>query len=187
MRSVILIVMCLGIGLAACESRAQEVRISLTQPDEFAARDFAVVRMTGAAVPGLLDIVGFDRARRAFVFTDVSGRRVGVPLSDIAAIEFRQRLAQQSPQAQEPPWRVETTQGTPRTLAIPSAQLRLGGGILTVQGLPARNAALGERWEAQSLRYDPRTSVFTLSVVPVTYRLLRLGGGGSSGMMKGLP
>jgi hypothetical protein len=142
---------------------------------------------SGEPLPGLRTIQSFDAITNTLTFVDVQGRTVQLPLSRISAVDFRQEMVRPSMMAQEPAWEITAQYGTLQTLQIPAPFFRLADGKISVD-VHATSALADPNFvvEARRLTFDSRNNLILLTVQPVSYKKHMLGGGGASGLTKGL-
>jgi hypothetical protein len=164
----------------------KQVRINLTEPDGFVTRFMIVNGASGEPVPGLRTIQSFEASTNTFI--DVQGRTVQLPLSRISAVDFRQEMVRQSMMAQEPAWDIAAQYGTVQTLQIPPSVFHIADGMILVD-VHATSQLAGPNLvvEARRLTFDSRHNLILLTIQPVSYKKNMLGGGGgASGLTKGL-
>lgn len=192
-RSQFLFVALIGSIIMASRLAAQnnvamkQLHINLTEADGFVARYMTVTRSTGEPTPGLRTIESFDGSTDTFTFVEAAGGTVQMPISQIAAIDFKQELARQSMMAQEPAWNITVQHGVLQTIEIRPEDLHISDGMLTVgvaDTSPFANST--DVVEATHLSFDRQKNVIVLSVQPVSYQKSIVGGGGASGLRKGL-
>jgi hypothetical protein len=166
----------------------KQVRINLTEPDGFVTRFMIVNGASGEPIPGFRTIQSFDASTNTLTFIDVQGRMVQLPLSRISAVDFRQEMVRQSMMAQEPAWDITAQYGTVRTLQIPPSVFHIADGMILVD-VHATSELAGPNLvvEARRLTFDSRDNLILLTIQPVSYKKNMLGGGGgASGLTKGL-
>ena len=165
----------------------EPLRVNLTHQDEFAIRTMKVFNRAGEKIRGLVAIQEFRPGNREFVFQDFMGEERVVPAQEIEKITFSQEVEQQSMAAQEPPWKIEVSPGDKQTITIPANDLLIKDSSLVLGADPDLPTSEGEVLEALQIIPDAAGESFQIDLQAVRYERKYFGGGGPSGMTKGLP
>ena len=206
MKLTSMLIVCLAsllAGGAALPAEAQDVRLNVTKPDQYAMRRIVVVKKSGDQITSLVRIQSYDPATASFVMQNVTGEAVIVPASQIKEMVFEQSVMRQSPMAQEAWFAVYESLGPALRYKLPQGSLRVEDGNLVlpastpstpipappVPPLPAMpgsgNITTSNKvTEARKLTYDASRKSFLLEVQNVTYTKETSGSSGMSGVRK---
>ena len=169
---------------AVAVADAADATVILAGADDLVLRTFKVTKAPGEVLAALRTIKTFDPGVKAFVFEDVAGRAMTVPVAEIKEMAFVRAPRGQNPAVQAPLREVKVISKAKTTVTVPARDLAIADNVLTLPRLEA--AAPPERWEIRSMRYDPPTSAFAIEVERVEYNVTMIGGGGVPGLRKGM-
>lgn len=164
-----------------------EILLQLTLRDEYVMRSMKVIRKSGEAIPALLTVEAYDPVSKAFLFEDVAGVQKRVKASDLKQIEFVHDIVEQSPFAQEAAWKITVVRSEEKRALVSGKGLKIKSGIIYL-----RKKDLGTLTEKKGvievLNIIPVSSKnqFTIVLQNVQYTKTYFGGGGPSGIRKGL-
>ena len=131
----------------------------------------------------------------------VTGEKIEIGVSEIEKIDFEQHVRNMNSAAQEGAWKIFATPGHKETYKVPAQLLKIESGVLTLKPswrvsvdsgsqetkpsnvLPNSSESVAE---AKVIRPDALNKLILVEIENVTYTKQFLGGGGSSGIKKGL-
>ncbi len=188
---------------AAVPTQANDIRLNVLKSDQLALRRMVVIKKSGEKISTLVKIDSFDPATGLFVMEGVTGETTDIRSSDIQKIEFQQTVRQQSPAAQEAPWKIRATVGSELRYQVSQGALRVESGELvlpasspstSIPGPTVSSAEPSSRngasitnvkvVEAISLTFDGARKSFFIKVQNVTYTKETSGTSGLSGIRK---
>lgn len=185
----LLLGVCSTLLVAALPALAQdnEIPLYLTSRDEYVIRSMKVTKKSGEMIPALLTIDAYDPVAKTFIFEDVDGVKKPVKASDLKYIEFIQDIVEQSPFVQEAAYRINAVKGEENKIAVSAKELKIRSGVFYVKKKTLGTLA-EQKGVIEVLKISPISprNRFTVVIQNVQYTKKYFGGGGPSGIRKGL-